>query len=88
MPIEQAVPIEQFVWPELTVAGGTAFADHWRRILRSREDIAKERADCFFAGNSTTRLRLETSVIAVLVMSESLESRFSFCHSSRPSRRD
>ena len=36
----------------------TAFATHWRRILRSRRDIAKERADCFFAGSSSARERM------------------------------
>ncbi len=39
----------------------TGFADHWRRVLRSRKDIAKERADCFFAGNPATQLRLARS---------------------------
>ncbi len=39
----------------------TAFADHWRRVLRSRKDLAKDRAECFFAGNPTTQLRLARS---------------------------
>lgn len=36
----------------------TAFAAHWRRILRSRKDIARERADFFFAGSASARERL------------------------------
>ena len=35
-----------------------AFATHWRRILRSRKDIARERADCFFAGSASARERM------------------------------
>jgi hypothetical protein len=36
----------------------TAFATHWRRILRSRKDMAKERVNCFFAGSASARERL------------------------------
>lgn len=36
----------------------SAFATHWRKILRSRKDIAKERADFFFAGSASARERL------------------------------
>lgn len=35
-----------------------AFAAHWRRIKRSRKDIAKERADCFLAGSASVRERM------------------------------
>ena len=35
-----------------------AFAAHWGRIVRSRKDIAKERADFFFAGSPSGRERL------------------------------
>ena len=35
-----------------------AFATHWRKILRSRRDIARERADCFFAGSASARERM------------------------------
>jgi hypothetical protein len=35
-----------------------AFAAHWGRIVRSRKDIAKERADFFFAGSPSARERL------------------------------
>ena len=38
-----------------------AFAGHWRKILRSRKDIAKERADCFLAGSDSARERLARS---------------------------
>jgi hypothetical protein len=39
----------------------TAFATHWRRILRSRKDIAKERAGLFFAGSTSAQERLARS---------------------------
>ncbi|HVM48759.1 MAG TPA: hypothetical protein VMU04_12075 [Candidatus Acidoferrum sp.] len=35
-----------------------AFTAHWRRIVRSRKDIAKERTDFFFAGSPSARGRL------------------------------
>lgn len=35
-----------------------AFATHWRKILRSRKDIAKERADFFFAGSASVQERI------------------------------
>lgn len=35
-----------------------AFAAHWSRIARSRKDIAKERADHFFAGSRSAKERL------------------------------
>ena len=35
-----------------------AFAAHWQRILRSRKDIAKKRADFFFAASASARDRL------------------------------
>lgn len=35
-----------------------AFASHWRSILRSDEDTAKERVDCFFAGSASAQKRL------------------------------
>ena len=35
-----------------------AFAAHWGRIVRSRKDIAKERADFFFAGSPSAQERL------------------------------
>src|SRR5665647_138194 len=38
-----------------------AFAAHWRRILRNRTDIAKERADFFFAGSASARERMARS---------------------------
>ena len=38
-----------------------AFAAHWRRILRSRKDIAKTRADYIFAGSASARERLARS---------------------------
>ena len=38
-----------------------AFAAHWRSILWSYKDIAKERADCFFAGSASAQERLARS---------------------------
>jgi len=35
-----------------------AFTAHWRKIFRTRADIAKDRADCFFAGSTSARQRL------------------------------
>ena len=35
-----------------------AFSAHWRKIFRSRRDIAKERSDCFFAGSASARERM------------------------------
>lgn len=35
-----------------------AFATHWRKILRSRKDMVKERVGCFFAGSALARKRL------------------------------
>ena len=36
----------------------TAFENHWRRNLRSRKKMVKERADCFFAGSTSDRERM------------------------------
>lgn len=38
-----------------------AFEAHWRRILRSRKDIAKERMHYFLAGSTSARERLSRS---------------------------
>lgn len=35
-----------------------AFATHWRRVLRSRRDLARDRASCFLAGSASVRNRL------------------------------
>ncbi len=36
----------------------SAFATHWKRILRTRRDLVKERADCFFAGSVSVQKRI------------------------------
>ena len=38
-----------------------AFAAHWRGIVQSRKDVAKERADSFFADSSATREQMARS---------------------------